>query len=319
MLIKFLFYLFFLTGFVFANEGKNLYGLNIPNSSLNIGGYLDMTYDDMRRDDFLFEDIAMLFSSNSDHFDLLGEIELSHISLEGKSSIHSDVDVNVERLQVSYNINDNDSLVFGRFNSDVGFWNQAPITILQDTTTTPHVEQYVFPQATTGMMYKKRINSEERLSFTLQYNKDLAHQEETLKIDKHIALAYVFESDEFSWGISLGTYRDNNHINSHYAGLSVEYDNDLISIQSELFTEEDTVHQGKPYSGYVQSVWHLFDKQDMVMRLEAYYDKKNDLKEEIYLLGYVYRPFSNLSLKGEYVYHSKLPLNRFVYSLSVLF
>ena len=295
------------------------YGWNVPNSSLNIGGYLDMTYDEKRDEKFLFNDIAILFSANQERFDLLGEVELSHISLDGKSNSSTDVDLNIERLQLSYALSDEQSVQVGRFNSDVGFWNQAPILILQETTTEPQMVGSIFPKATTGLLYRQDINTENSFSLTFQKNRDLAHQDEQVEVDQHYGVAYHGSKNELSWRLSAGQYSDTHNIESNYIGVGSLYDGERFMFQAELFGEDADNDDANAYSGYLQSTWHFQDKQDAVVRFESYRDNELEVKEQIYLLGYAYRPTNNTAIKGEYIYHSELPLNRFVYSLSVLF
>lgn len=308
---------------LYANEESG-YGWDVPNSSLNIGGYLDISYDEKRENEkieeaFLFNDIAMLFSANSNRIDLLGEIELSHISLDGKSNNSSDVDLNIERLQLGYTLSDTQSIQIGRFNSDIGYWNQAPIAILQDTTTQPYIMKELFPKATTGILYRQNINEENYFSVTFQDNQDIAHQDDVEEIDNHLGLAYYKTKDELSWRFSLGEYSSPSDIKSNYMGIGSEYDGELLYLQGELFGKNLDKKSDKVYSGYVQSTWHIKDTQDIVVRFESYSNNIEEIKEQIYLLGYLYRPTPNIALKGEYIQHSKLPLNRFVYSLSVLF
>jgi len=306
------------TSLLFSNENSG-YGWDVPNSSLNIGGYLDITYDEKREDKFLFNDIAMLFSASENRFDLLGEVELSHISLDGKSNNSSDIDLNLERLQLSYALSDEQTLQIGRFNSDIGYWNQSPIPILQETTTTPHIVGNFFPKATTGVLFRQNINEENSFSLTLQENKDIGHQDNSIEINRHWGMAYYGIKDDFSWRFSTGRYKESKELRIDYMGIGLEYDGELLSLQSELFTQQSDTTEDKPYSGYVQSTWHFKENHDAVVRFESYRDNVNEIKEQIYLLGYVYRPNSNMALKSEYIYHSKLPLNRLVYSLSVLF
>jgi len=300
-------------------ETEKGYGWDIPNSSLNVGGYLDMSYDDTRIDDFLFNDIAMIVSGRQDRFDLLTEVELSHISLDGKSNQSGDIDLNIERFQLSYTFNEDQMVRVGRFNSDIGYWNQAPIPILQDTTTKPHLVGKLFPRATTGILFQQNINNSNSLSFTFQDNDDLAHQENSVDVDRHIAFAYLGSNEDVSWRFSTGRYRDSSGQDFHYTGVGSDYDVDDFTLQGELFFQKSKATNKKPYSGYVQSTWHVKDEQDVVARFEGYDDKVLNVEENIYLFGYVYRPTNNISVKGEYIHHSKLPLNRFVYSLSVLF
>jgi len=306
------------TSLLFSNENSS-YGWDVPNSSLNIGGYLDMSHDKKREKNFLFNDIAMLFSANQNRFDLLGEIELSHISLDGKSNNNADIDLNLERLQLSYALSDEQSIQIGRFNSDIGYWNQAPIPILQETTTTPHIVGNFFPKATTGVLFRQNINEENAFSLTFQDNKDIAHQDELIQVNRHKAFAYFGMYNNVSWRFSLGSYRDNREKKARYIGIGSEYEGEEFSIKAEFFKQHSDKNSEKPYSGYVQSTWHFKEKQDSTFRFESYEDNALDIKEEIYLLGYTYRPTTSTVFKGEYIYHTKLPLNRFVYSFSVLF
>ena len=303
---------------LYANEESG-YGWDVPNSSLNIGGYLDVTYDEKREDKLLFNDIAMLFSANQNRFDLLGEIELTHISLKGKSNNSSDIDLNLERLQLSYALSDKQTIQIGRFNSDIGYWNQAPIAILQDTTTKPHIREHMFPKATTGILYRQNIDEDNLFSLTFQDNKDIAHQDNTLEVERHFGFVYYGIKDEFSWRLSVGRYRDSSNITADYVGFGCEYDGEDFSLQNELFTQSPNHNIDKSYTGYSQLTWHFKASHDAVMRFESYKDTTLDSEEEIYLLGYAYRPTNNIAIKGEYIYHSELPLNRFVYSFSVLF
>ena len=306
------------TSLLFSNENSS-YGWDIPNSSLNIGGYLDMSYDEKRDEKFLFNDIAMLFSANQNRFDLLGEIELSHFSLDGKSNSSADVDLNLERLQLSYALSDEQSIQIGRFNSDIGYWNQAPIPILQDTRTKPHIISNLFPKVTTGVLYRQNINEDNSFSLTIQENKDIGHQDNSVEINRHWGGTYYGMKDDFSWRFSAGRYRDSKDMSANYMGIGSEYDGEEFSVQTELFTQQSDKKDANSYSGYVQSTWHFKESHDVVVRFEGYHDNTIELKEKIYLLGYDYRPTNNITLKSEYIYHSKLPLNRFVYSFSVLF
>ena len=315
---KKIFIIILINTFLGANE-MGEYGYDVPNTSVNIGGYLDMSYDDKRENKFLFDDIALLFSSSHERFDFLSEIELSHISLDGKSNSRSDIDFNLERLQLNYEVSDKQTLQLGRFNSDIGYWNQAPILIVQDTTTTPHMVGNFFPKATTGLLYGYRLDEENSFSLTFQDNPELSHQDTEINIERHKGFTYRGTKNDLSWSFSLGEYKEDNNREANYAGVGALYDGDTFTTQAELFIQHTKTSEEKPYSGYLQSTWHLKEKHDAVIRFERYDDHSIEVEEEVYLLGYVYRPNRNIAIKGEYVYHSKLPLNRFVYSFSVLF
>jgi len=295
------------------------YGWDIPHTPLRIGGYIDAVYDEKADDSFIFDDLSLLLSANQNRFDFLSEIELSSLNIDGKSNGSSDIRLNLERLQLTYALDDESSIRVGRFNSDIGYWNQAPVNILQETTTMPHMTYYLYPKATTGISYIKQIDDEDRFSLTIQNSGDIG-EESYLLVDRHVAMSYHTVTDELFWSLSAGYYREEKSQNeAYYAGVGMEYEFDNVILQSELFTQNGKDGHSKPYSAYVESSWNFAKRQNAVLRLEAYKDEVLDTEEAVTLLGYVYRPLANMALKGEYIHHSDLPLNRFVASFSVMF
>ncbi len=296
------------------------YGWDIPHTPLRVGGYVDAVYDEKAEDAFIFDDVSLLFSANENHWSFLSEVELSSLNLDGKSNGTADIRLNLERLQFTYALDETDQIRVGRFNSDIGFWNQAPINILQETTTMPHMARYLYPRATTGISYIKQFNDEDRLTLTLQDNGDIGQEDFDFVADQHFALSYHGVSDDLSWSLSGGLYREEELQNrAVYAGVGLEYELERVLIQSELFTQHSDDGKSKPYSAYVQSSWNFASKQNAVVRLEAYDDEVLNTKELVSLVGYVYRPFACMALKGEYIDHTSLPLDRFVFSFSVMF
>jgi hypothetical protein len=231
----------------------------------------------------------------------------------------------MERLELGYTIDDKQKIKIGRFNSDIGFWNQAPISILQDTTTKPHMVKHMYPQATTGILYSYQYSDVHAMSLTFQYNTDLGEEDNSLTndiviVDRHLAFAYHYTDDIFSWSLSSGRYREDTlEEKSYYVGVGFQYESDKYEVQAELFTQQSNDNKDRPYSGYIQTLFHMQEKQDVVLRFESYKDNVIAIQEENYLLGYVYRPWNNVVFKAEYIYHSKLLLNRMVSSISVLF
>ena len=316
---KILLILFVITT-ILLSEDEIDYGWNVSGTPFTIGGYLDMSYDEKREDPVLFDDIALLFFGRFDSFELLGEVEVSNVSLEGKSNRSSDIDLNLERLQLSYAINDTDKIQIGRFNSDIGFWNQTPIAMLQETTSNPHLSQYMYPKATTGMIYFKRLSDTDSMSITMQNNSDIGQEDESIIADMHMAFSYHLDYEFFSWVFNGGLYQEHRlETKSYYAGMAVKYEEDTFMIQAEFFTQQSNEIKDRPYSMYVQTLWRLDEKQDIVIRVESYKDNVLGIKEENCLLGYLYRPWHNVVIKSEYIYHSNASLSRVVSSISVLF
>ncbi|CAA6827855.1 MAG: Unknown protein [uncultured Sulfurovum sp.] len=314
---KVMFVFFILLKQLMANE-PSPYGYEIPNTPINIGGYIDAIYDDVASEKFVFDDVALLLSARYNRFDFLSEMEISELSLDGKSKGSSDIRINVERFQLTYALSDTENLIAGRFNSDIGYWNQAPINILQATTTKPHIFESIFPEHTTGLMYQNTISDEDSFSLTVQHSEDIGQKDKSLIVDRHFAMAYYKVYEDFSLRFATGFYRDKDfHNEAYYLGFGSEYEMDDFTLQAEFYTQSYDDEQ-QSYNAYLQSVWNFSPKHDVVLRLEQYNEQGVD--DTIVLVGYVYRPTVNTALKTEYIQHSNhLPLNRFVSSFSVLF
>jgi hypothetical protein len=304
------------TSLLMASDAS-MYGLNIPETPFYVGGYIETVYDESEEENFLIDDIALLLSANGESFDFLGEIEASHLSLNGNTN-RKITQINLERLQLTYALGE-DEFTVGRFNSDIGYWNQAPVSIVQETTSYPHIIEHLFPKATTGLMYKGNLENHSSYRIMMQSNKDIGKADESIVSDRHFALSYYKEYDNFSWSLASGLYKDTQGFYANYSGLGFEYESDNFMVQSELFTQKSRSEKSKPYSAYLQPVWFYDAKQSLVLRLERYKDEELGANEGIVLFGYAYRPWSNVALKAEYIYHTQEPLDRFVYSLSVMF
>lgn len=295
----------------------SMYGWNIPDTPWYVGGYIETLYDETEEENFIIDDIALLVSANGESFDFLGELEVSHLSLNQETN-RNITQINLERLQLSYALGE-DELTIGRFNSDIGYWNQAPVSIVQETTSYPHIIEHLFPKATTGLMYRGNLENQNSYRVMLQYNKDIGKMDESIVSDRHFALSYYKDYDNFSWSLATGLYKDTQEFYANYSGLGFEYEAEDFMIQSELFTQQSRGGADKPYSAYLQPVWFYDEQQSLVLRLERYKDEELQANEGTILFGYAYRPWSNVAFKAEYIYHTQQPLNRFVYSFSVIF
>jgi len=314
--------LFILLSLVATGKEPTHYGWNLANTPLNIGGYLDLTYNEENQNQLIFDDLALLLSANEAKWNLLGEIELSHLPLEEEQLETYDMRLNLERFQLSYLLNDSSSIIVGRFNSDIGYYNQAPVKFIQSTTTYPHMVEYLFPRSTTGIQYINHFPNDATLSFTLQNNPDIGEADESIQSDQHFAISLFYPYDLISWRMAGGIYQEHNiQENRYYFGVGSEYDGELVNIQAELFTQKrPNSASTQPYSGYIQSTWHLHENHDATLRVEGYQDPlQRHIQEQTLLIGYSYRPTGHLTIKGEYLYHTKLPLSRFISSFSVMF
>lgn len=304
------------TTFLIAND-TSMYGWNVPETPLYLGGYIETLYDETEDEDFMIDDIALLMSASGESFDFLGEIEVSNLTLNQETN-RKTTKINLERLQLNYALGENE-LTVGRFNSEIGYWNQTPINILQETTTYPHIIEHLFPKATTGLMYRGNFENQSSYRIMLQHNNDIGQRDESIVSDRHYALSYYQDYDNFSWSLASGLYKDTHNFYANYAGIGFEHESESFMLQGELFTQQSRGKKSKPYSAYLQPVWFYDDQQSLVLRLERYKDEELQANEGIVLIGYAYRPWSNIVLKAEYIHHTKQPIDRFVYSFSVMF
>ncbi len=294
------------------------YGYRIPNTPLYIGGYISMEYDKKEFDDIVFDDIALLFYGNSEKYHLLGEVEASDIALRGGKN--SDIRFYIERLQITHDIDDYSSIRVGKFNSDIGFWNLAPINTLTDTSTSPYLMKTTFPELTTGILYSRSFGEEAQLlSITIQHNSDLDKRYNNMRINRHYALGWSYFGETYTWRLNGGYFHNQEQSDAFYAGVSYQKESEQWIIQSELFTKHTTNEKDVPYNLYLQLTRHIQFKHDFIFRQEFYKDDAIRTKEAISVIGYTYRPRPSVTLKSEYVRHSLLDKNRMVFSCSMVF
>ncbi len=310
-------FILFPSSILHSDESLN-YGWNIPQTPLYVGGYFSTSYDPREINDLVFDDIALLFYANKEKYHLLGEVELSDIPL--KHLDRKNLRLFIERFQLAYDMNENTTITLGKFYSKIGFWNISPINTLTDTTTSPYILESTFPELSSGLLYNYSFDyGDQMLSLTIQHNPDLDTSYNNIHINRHYALAYTYLSDSYTLRANCGYFRQINHQKSFYEGLSIQYENDFWTIQSELFSKQSTKHQNIPYNTYLQITRHLYNKHDIVFREELYKDNATNIQENISLIGYTYRPHPFIAFKSEYVKYSNLPKSRFIFSFSMVF
>ncbi len=294
------------------------YGYQIPHTPLYVGGYISAVYDKEEYDDIVFDDIALLFYANRDKYHFLSELEISDLPLQGGKN--TDIRIYIERFVLSYDQDEYTTISVGKFNSDIGFWNIAPINTLTDTTTSPHIMEVMFPELTTGIEYAKSLSDEEILfSLTLQNNSDMDKQYNNFYINRHYAFMLRYAGYNHTLKLNGGYFKETNNKESFYAGIAYQHESDKWTLQSELFTREAVNAKDIPYNGYIQLTRHFGIHHDIVAREEIYKDNIANVRENISLIGYTYRPRTSIALKGEYVHHSKLPRHLLIISASMVF
>ena len=106
---------------------------------------------------------------------------------------------------------------------------------------------------------------------------------------------------------------------------NTKYDNYPFLLQTEwAYTSiQNNVLNSNAYQvgGYLQGMYNINPKNALVSRYEYFKDTQKNVMSEnhIGIIGYSYRPFYAVSIKGEYQFNSDSYLNKAIISLSVLF
>ncbi|MGZ5208941.1 MAG: hypothetical protein ACXWB0_07970, partial [Sulfuricurvum sp.] len=300
-------------------------GWQVADSPLSVGGYASSVYIVEKNKRTLdVDDIALLAYGEFDDFDFLAELEATDVYKKetglyryesGNTVFHA------ERLYGDYFFGDSERLRFGKFNSDIGFWNQMPINVLRDTTSSPHLVDDFFPKLTTGAHCESRQTYDflRRVSVTLQHNNDLDNGYNNFNIDRHYAVAWDIAEQKRLWRFGGGYFRYESLHEAFYllAALKMEHKEWNFLFESILRSERN--EEKLSYDAYAQGVWHFKAKHDLVFRTEVEKAPLTQIHDGSALVGYTYRPLSNVALKGEFEAHQESLLNRLLFSLSVLF
>ena len=180
--------------------------------------------------------------------------------------------------------------------------------------------EHLFPNLTTGLAYLHDFEDGDiRVALTLQPTQNLDKNYNNMLTDRHYALNIKAYEDSFSWSLSGGYFRELDHSHAWYAGAGIQKETNDWTLQTELFSKSQTYGKDIPYDGYMQATWHMLEHHDIVLRAERYKDQDLQVKENIFLSGYTYRPRPWIAIKGEYIYHTVLSKSRSAISFSLLF
>lgn len=309
---------------VYSDEYTFGDGWQVGNSPVTLGGYVSSNYViEKETSYFNIDDIAFLAYGEFDRFDFLAEFEIVDLYKKQTSgpSHESRGDLHIERLYGDYFFTENRRLRAGKFNSDIGFWNQMPINVLRDTTSSPRLTYDFFPKLTTGVNYEIRPQQGDisRISITLQHNNDIDKDYNNFELDRHYSVALDLKKSDILWRLSGGSFRYADTREAFYllGGLKLERQQWSALIESVI--RHDTSNHENSYDLYAQGVWHCKPKHDAILRAEVEKIPLSEERDTSMMVGYTYRPLENVALKAEYEAHEETLLNRWLFSFSVLF
>lgn len=300
-------------------------GWQVAESPITVGGYISTVVESNKHSRFAtIDDAALLLYGEYDRFNFMAEFEVN--DLYQKELIHdhherTDTSFHTERLYGDYFYGNNERVRLGKFNSDIGFWNQVPINVLRDTTSSPRLVNDFFPKLTTGIQYESSQSNSftNRISLTLQTTHGLDIVYNNMDIDRHYGFTCDVGDQRALLRFGGGYFRYEPVREAFYITTSFK----LTQKEWDLLIESALRHEEKEedffYDVYAQGVWHFQPKNDFILRTEIEKVPLSGVRDNSVTVGYTYRPYHNVALKGEFEGHHDSMLNRVLFSLSVLF
>ena len=296
---------------------------------LTVGGYFSTEFESKgSQETFTVDDVAiMAYGELNPTFSYLAELEA--IGFYSKNFSTGDESgsqkFHIERLYGDMWLTDAFNIRFGKQITPIGYWNTEPINVLRDTTSNPLYSKLLFPKFLTGIDINGYILETEGMHYHLfgQKNQDLDKEYINIPNDHFFGVSIENEfSSEWNGGGSVGEYRTLTDQRTRFAQANVKYDDGQWQLLGEgMITDSKYSNQESAHavSGYLQGMYRYTSEHAFVGRYEYFNDHYSKYEDTIGTLGYSYRPWYPVSLKGEYQWHSLSDENRFLFSFSVLF
>ncbi|MDD2265823.1 hypothetical protein [Sulfuricurvum sp.] len=299
------------------------------NDAMNIGGYFSSELDSNHQNDsFTLDDVAvMAYGDINPMFSYLAEFEavgFYHKNFnDGSEESHKKF--HAERVYGDLWMSDTVNLRFGKQITPIGYWNLEPINVLRDTTSNPLYSMLLFPKFLTGVDFNGYVPQTQGVRYHLfgQNNRDL--DEEYINIPNTHFFGLALENEismDWSNDGSIGEYITNTNQRTRFIQAGTKYDDARWQILAEGLIAKSAYPdqtESSALSGYAQAMYRYTPEHAVISRYEYFNDHHTDYKDNIFILGYSYRPWYPVSLKGEYQWHSQNDENRALFSLSVLF
>ncbi len=314
---------FFIATLLQSDEYRMGSGIKIPGVDIYVGGYITADYI-QRRDDYnrlRIDDIALITYGNYKRFSYLSEFETkdAYVKEWGKQEREAtNTYLKIERLHVDYAYSDNVVLRAGKFNTPVGYWNLTPVGVLRDSASNPYLAYILYPRYSTGVQvsYEDYLHSGLAYTLMLQHNSDLDDRYNNIIVKEHGVGGIEYGGDALAFKANVGYFKTRSNATFHYFLLSVQYE----QLRYRLTAEYGARSRSVPYALYIQGVYHVASKHDIIGRFESYKIDEGAYREEnIGVLGYTYRPIVPVTCKAEYQLRSYTNESQLKLSFSILF
>ncbi|WP_456402764.1 hypothetical protein [Hydrogenimonas sp.] len=286
-----------------------------------IGGYMSLLTDLRERQQTVaVDEFALMVYGEFERWGFMSELEsvapyARSFGDDAGETVHAHL--HLERLYATYYIDDDSEITVGKFFSEVGFWNVAPINVLRDTTSDPHYIDTMFPNTTTGLLYRRFLPNA-TLYLTLQHNRGIDETFNNYNTRRHYAAALSFDGGAGEWKTGAGWFEDSEGERSLYATLAYRANFEAWSIMAESALRRPRGKEEWYYDVYGQAVWHMRSRHDLIARFEAYEDDSSVSMDRSAVFGYTYRPYVYMALKGELTLRERKP-DRLLFSFSIMF
>ena len=295
---------------------------------LKVGGYVAAKYEKSDSvDKFLLDDVAVLAYGNISPLSrYLIEMEnVGRYQKDFKNDKESESGAfRIERAVFEHSFSSRLKTAVGKMITPVGYWNQTPINVLRDTTSSPFAATSIFPKLITGaQLFGESGIDDLEYSVCIQQNNDFDEKYNNFAINKFYGGGLTYSINDYleTKGF-VGYFNERSDASQRrFAHLPAKYQKGVIQLLSEaVYSDIDAKQkQANSAAAFLQGRYTIGQKHYGVARYEFYYDTLENKREHIGVIGYNYRPIYPVSIKAEYGLSSISKNSRFLCSVSALF
>jgi hypothetical protein len=295
-------------------------GLSVPKANLNIGGYLDLSFEQLNQNHKITLDDLSLFMSWSPHdrLQFFSEIELEEW-LASDEATNFSAALKIERLYADLLVTDSFKVRLGKFLTPFGRWNLIHAAPLVWTTSRPlATDKQLFPTHVSGLMLTKSfVLNEQNMDISVYADDSPVFDPREDEVDFDHAVGgrvniEIFE--QLQIGASYLAFKNRAKARletNHLWGLDMLWKKNDYELQMEFSYRTAGDSQGHKTSFYLQGVapldFHLF----AIGRYE-YLDGKQEVDAkpikdhaQLGIVGLAWRPYPPLVFKAEYRFGSQ--------------
>lgn len=311
---------------VFAYEPGG--GIELSDS-LKIGGYIALKYENGESaNKAMVDDIAVMAYGNlGSHTRYLVELEnVGRYERDYKNHTTSESsEFRIERAVVDHSVSSYLNFSLGKMITPVGYWNQTPINVLRDTTSSPLAATNIFPKLITGIQAYGDVGGIDGLGYMVcaQSNRDMDEKYNNFDIDRFIGVGARYEVGEYSEiKVFAASFEERlTDIKRNFVHFAYKYQEGYWQLLSEAaYSKVDIGSVSKSIAGgFLQGRYKLNDKNYAAIRYEYYMDAYEQERQHLGVIGYNYRPIYPVSFKVEYQFSSIVDRSKVLCSVSALF